>query len=347
MSDDHNVFDNTRTDIAGDKNPLAIRDARSDYLKALAIIGVVAIHAGFPYADVFRFGVPIFIAIWAFHYESGLSRRKPGQLRDYIKKRFLRLLIPYIFWSMLYVLLFRAPSTWLTTPIHTILGGWFGGYGWSGQYFFILLFQLTLLFPLLRQWVTKSSVWFVLLAGIALDAVVIYFLFTNHTISGIGDRLFVYWIPYVFLGIACARGYPKSLPWLLPFAILSLLAIPGEFNLLSATNSRISVYLLPSVVLGSVALLIALGPRPFTTKSHQHQSEPWIKKAVIYIGQHSFVIFVANPLFLDIARRLGLTLGQSPIEFFWRIILISWVISSSLILGWILRRSGLSALIGE
>jgi fucose 4-O-acetylase-like acetyltransferase len=252
-----------------------------------------------------------------------------------------------MFWSILYVLLFRAPSTWLTTPIHTILGGWFGGYGWSGQYFFILLFQLTVLFPLLRQWVTKSSVWFALLAGIALDAVVIYFLFTNHTISGIGDRLFVYWIPYVFLGIACARGYPKSLPWLLPFAILSLLAIPGEFNLLSATNSRISVYLLPSVVLGSVALLMALGPRPFTSNPHQHQSEPWIKKAVIYIGQHSFVIFVANPLFLDIARRLGLTLGQSPIEFFWRIILISWVISSSLVLGWILRRSGLSALIGE
>jgi hypothetical protein len=62
MGDGCNASDDSQTYIAGDKSPLAIRDVRSDYLKALAIIGVVAIHAGFPYADIFRFGVPIFIA---------------------------------------------------------------------------------------------------------------------------------------------------------------------------------------------------------------------------------------------------------------------------------------------
>ena len=79
------------------------RDNRPDEMKAAAILGVVCIHADLPYADIFRFCVPVFIALWAFHYERGLARR--GDFRPYASRRFYRLAVPYVFWTAIYLLL--------------------------------------------------------------------------------------------------------------------------------------------------------------------------------------------------------------------------------------------------
>ena len=136
--------------IAGVQQYSGARDIRSDYLKAAAIIGVVCIHVSLPFADAFRFCVPVFVAVWAFYFDRGLSRRNTQAAWVYVTRRFWGLFVPYLFWTVLYVSLFHSRSEWEQVPLHTLIGGWFGGYGWHGQYFFIILFQLTCLMPWFR-----------------------------------------------------------------------------------------------------------------------------------------------------------------------------------------------------
>lgn len=307
-------------------------------------MGVVCIHAGLPYSDALRFCVPVFVAVWAFHYERGLARRERAW--PYASQRFVQLLIPYAFWTSLYVLLLHPLSDWRTTPVHTIIGGWFGGYGWAGQYFFVILFQLTWLVPILRNLVTPVSMWVVVTAGVILNAIANYWLFDFRIVSGINDRLFVYWLPYVFLGVAFARGFPPSRRWLM-LAAAALLAAPFEFEKLSALNQNMSVYLLTSVTIGSVALLLAAGPRfPHATFARESQAS-WGNHAVQYIGQNSFAIFVGHLLFLEAARYVGFVPDASVPGLVGRIMLVIMAIGGSLIIGRILRLTGLGILVGR
>ena len=326
------------------------RDARSDCLKGVAIIGVVSLHASLPYADVFRFCVPVFIALWAFHYERGLARRQPGQVWLYVTQRFVRLLTPYVFWTVLYFLLFQASNAGATALAGIPDGGWFGGNGWPGQYFFIILFQLTWLMPLLRRWVAPQSLGITLAGGAILNASAGWWLFSNPILSGLGDRLCVYWLPYVFLGVAFARGYPRAIPGLLPLAIVSLSTVPYALSGLILDfdkAGRVSPYLVPAVTLGSIALLLAVGPRlPPAAPPLQPCDSP-ISRALAYIGRHSLAIFVANPLILEASHRLGIMPDNSPGNFPGKAVLIAVTIGASLALGWCLRRLGLGMLVGQ
>ncbi|MDY3561939.1 acyltransferase [Gemmata sp. JC673] len=274
------------------------RDGRSDELKALAIVGVVCIHAGLPYADALRFCVPVFLSIWAYHYDQGLSRRQ-DRVWAYAWQRFIRLLIPYAFWTAVYLPLFHPLSEWQSTPLSIIVNGWLGGYGWSGQYFFIILFQLTFLFPLLHRYTSPISLWVVLAVGVICNPLADYFLFRSYAVSGIGDRLFVYWLPYVFIGIALARGTIQPMPLLIPMAAALLLA-PTELAQLLLTVPRASPYMILSVTVGSIAILLAMGP---TTRDPSPRQLRW-RQMIQYVGRNSFSIFLAHLLFLKLGDAL-------------------------------------------
>lgn len=87
-----------------------------DQLRSLAIIGVIAIHVAMIYlkvldidsfswlfSDVFftlgRFAVPIFLML------SGvLLLNRDYSLPEFFKKRYPRILIPFVFWGIIYVL---------------------------------------------------------------------------------------------------------------------------------------------------------------------------------------------------------------------------------------------------
>jgi fucose 4-O-acetylase-like acetyltransferase len=321
------------------------RDSRSDYFKAGAIVAVVGIHAGLPYSTALRFCVPAFIVIWAFHFERALSRRSPREFLSYVAQRFVRLLVPYMFWTALYLLLFRSAFEWKRMPIHTIIGGALGGYGWPGQYFFVILFQLTLLMPFLRRWVNPRSVWISLAAGLLLNTIAYYLLFSNWVVSGLGDRLFIYWLSYVFMGVAFARGYPRAVPALVIVALISLLAAPSELGEMMITNRRVSPYLLPTVTVGSFALLLALGPRLGAVAAPAHQHDHLLHKAVVFVGQRSLVIFVANPLFVEGALRNSFAPRSALLS--GKIALVGIAVVGSLILGGILRRLKLGVLVGR
>ena len=86
-----------------------------DFLRAFAIIGVIICHVNFffgplttpleiiaqlTFHDIGRIGVPLFLMI------SGalLLNRDYSSLSDFLKKRFIRIVYPFIFWMILITL---------------------------------------------------------------------------------------------------------------------------------------------------------------------------------------------------------------------------------------------------
>src|SRR6185312_2542349 len=100
--------------------------------KALSLFGVVYIHsASLVKTDYavpgyyFRFCVPVFIICSFFLSEKALLRSEEKKF-PFIKKRLIRLFIPYIVWSMMYFFMYYKGGYGITS----IISKHFVGYGW-------------------------------------------------------------------------------------------------------------------------------------------------------------------------------------------------------------------------
>ena len=317
------------------KSTDASRSLSVDYLKSAAIFGVVYIHVGGFYSEVFRFGVPIFIYIFSYLFELKIInlKNKNSDISAYIYQRFKKLFIPYLFWSLIYLILFHANSI-RSIPPSTIINGFLGGYGWSGQYFFIILFQLILLFSNLSRLANKKSTTIsLIMVSIFFDLAVFYTFFSLDKINlnNGPERLFLWWLPYLFLGIASARNYIGHYNALFPIAIITLLLGPTEHMILGKYYG----YLSASVILGSVLLILAVGPdpsiiyRPNILKLPNH-----LNQLIEYIGKNTFIIFVCNPLVIYLIDKLNLHLeSESLYGFLQRFLLSLYVMVGCLFIG--------------
>lgn len=296
---------------------MAARDLPADCLKAAAITAVVAIHLpGGSHAidPCLRFCVPVFIGLWG-HYAESSARRHPERTSSgHLASRFVQLFVPYAFWSVVYFFIGPRVREWNTTPIHTIVGGWMGGGLWAGQYFFIIMFQLLLLFPLLRASRPETGAGLWLWGGLGLFAVFEFFLVGIRPLALVWDRLPLQWLPYAAVGVALARGWRPPLD-LTPFAWIclgaALLAVaPVENALLESRGPVRSPYCLMTVYLGSLALLAAVLP----------SREPGfpgggLSHAASFVGRRTLPIFVLNPLVIQALTLAGLripTQGMGP-----------------------------------
>ena len=139
-----------------------------DLLRILAILAVLLIHTstkvlelthfdfvGHPFSffinQVTRFAVPVFFLISAFLLE--LNYPQKFNYFTYLKERFLRLFLPYLFWSLIYFYFIYPGGN--NFPLSLLSGGA------SYQLYFIpSLFVFYLFFPLLhncQQFFSKKS----------------------------------------------------------------------------------------------------------------------------------------------------------------------------------------------
>jgi surface polysaccharide O-acyltransferase-like enzyme len=287
---------------------MASRDVPADCLKAAAITAVVAIHMpGGSHAidPSLRFCVPVFIGLWGYYAEASTRRHPEREMGTFLRHRFWHFLIPYAVWTVVAFVIGQRVKEWNTTPLHTIIGGWFGGALWAGQYFFIVLFQLLLLFPLLRATRPEAfgGVW--LWGGLGLYALFEFSLVRVLPLALVWDRLALQWLPYAALGIALARGWrpPLALPsFVWAFVGIVLLAVaPIERAMLLSLGPVRSSYCLMTVYLGSLALLAAVLPSRETD---------WLGgrllTAVTFVGQRTMPIFVLNPVAIHTLTLIGL-----------------------------------------
>jgi surface polysaccharide O-acyltransferase-like enzyme len=270
---------------------LSQRFISADLLKTISIIGVVFIHGATTFGcdseftkvmqDLFRFAVPCFFMIWAFFFEKSYAKKNKEERKKYIRSRFIHNFIVYFVWSLIY---FFILVDWSSLTLTKIFTTHFLGYGWAGQYFLIILLQLMVLFPLLRYcYSVKFFRWaIVVLTGF------LYIFFEYYKVPEFIQKLglspFIYWVIYVFVGIALARGKIVRIP---KFFGLLVFLIPIEFFILGESASP---YIIPSVLVGSIALCIVTLQRSINIENKYSLT------IVSMVGGGTMSIFVVNPL---------------------------------------------------
>lgn len=274
------------------------RSISADLIKVLAIFGVVFIHGSGLFdsnssfqlhaSNFFRFCVPCFIIIWAYLFEKSYQKKGYNERAKYISSKFIHLFIVFFIWSCLY---FLNLVNWDTITLIKVVTTHFSGYGWAGQYFFIILFQLLLLFPLIRILQQYKLIYYPLIVLLVL--IYIYFGYfydiIPDSIKKLGVRPFVFWLPYVFIGISMANQKIKKISVLNAFV---LLLIPIESFILKYFDCEHDAYITPAVLLASIVFTVAILQNDIVIKSER------ISNIISFIGKNTMTVFVANPLII-------------------------------------------------
>lgn len=244
---------------------------------------------------------------------------------DSCKKRFLGLFKPYIFFSIICFFLTSEPNL----SIVKIVTRHFAGYGWAGQYYFIIMFQLVFVFPLLSRYkVNAVDVVFVFV----IYFIGFYFLNQENPMSWfflLGDRIFLYWLPYVLLGAYLAQNDSiwKKISSTIPvwIAVPILLICP----FLIEEPIFLSSYIRPSVLLVSYITMLL--------------SYTALKAAsfgiILHLGRNSLIIFCYNSIVLSfVYKNLFIVNSLSQMTVSWRGITYLFIIFSVIVVCFILGK---------
>ena len=312
------------------------RNASADILKAISIFAVVFIHgssiipvvsskfdvseaAMLFFKHAFRFCVPIFIFLWAYFAEKSVV--KSG--KDTSWKRLYKLFIPFLFWSLVY---FLYTANFKNLTLTSAVTKHWVGYGWSGQYYFIILFQLIALFGIIRI-ISKYLLRYV--PATIIVSLLFYGFISYSNWFGIGVlgklsyRQFIYWLPYVILGIVYAKKNSFKLALPMAFALLSPILILAEIYLLHPP--LVNEYMLPSVFLTTLILISSM-----ETKLTYEYLTPWFANLIQVIANSTLGIFCLNPLIIlilsPLLRSLAISINAPGI------IIIMSIVSTMLIM---------------
>jgi len=247
-----------------------------DILRTVSILGVVLIHATAPYLvnllntgtqkvpafyvlvvlnQAARFCVPAFFIFAGFFTTFGSTDyfSNPSELKKYFKKRVVRLLLPYIFWSIFLFILPRILSR--GSNIGSLLLAIILGSTIEGGYFIIALTQLTIIGPLLvrfikdRNWIYRLVIF---LCFLITELVFITAGYADWRISRwlrVGFSYFLstflpwsfYYVSGLALGINYAKWYERKnfslTPALILVVIFFVISIFEFFIILDVSQS--------------------------------------------------------------------------------------------------------------
>lgn len=275
------------------------RSISADFIKAFSICGVVFIHcSNMLYSSAFfdeyvrvflRFCVPCFIFLWAYFFEMSYSKKNKIERRKYIWERFTHLFVVYLLWTLLYI--FILDYKWQSLTFKKIITMYFAGYGFTGQYFFIILFQLLLLYPFLRYLYSQKILRNILLFIVFVIYIIVGYFesFLPEIILKLDNRPFLYWIPYVFAGLFLSKNQMFKIPIIFSFTVF---LIPIEYFLLKKMNILHSPYITPVVLIGSLLSSSSILHNKIDIKNK------FVLNTISYLGKNTLTIFVANPLII-------------------------------------------------
>lgn len=243
-----------------------------DYLRAFAILAVLAIHvsAGFTAIsainplmvtniaiDIFtHFAVPLFIFISGFLLY--LKYQRKYSLKEFYLKRFWRIIPPYLVFTTFYLVFTAAIASFkagaLTLPsVLQILYAYFAAGGYFHLWFFLIIIELYLLYPIIVRVYhffadRNLSVLFLLISlGLQWGWQIFGHFFELHLLGydlSITDKVFLCRIFYFALGIFICSHYPKIKEWILSKSALVFLVPTILFTVLGSCLwvSAISLY---------------------------------------------------------------------------------------------------------
>ncbi|MGM0912767.1 MAG: acyltransferase family protein [Pseudomonadota bacterium] len=299
-----------------------MRFAFWDNWKGVAIIAVVLIHASsqaasFPVGSWNNdFGVVVRqvlnFAVALFFFISGYFACSPqlGEPRRFISRRLLKILYPYVFWSLVFIAISQVLNgfDFYDAVIRLIVGT-----GVPVGYFVVVLVQLVLLAPLLSLVNSKGVHLFIIFASFLLSISFTYYFrvldsesfLSNFPYNGLP---FFVWMPFFCLGYFLARFFKQGIS-VSSYALLGLYLLGVVFSLiegfywvdehhsLAISQLKASTYL-TSIVF--CLLVYSLKGSSFFSKDCRFLS---------WLGVNSYVIYLTHMLFIIAIKKASPLMG--------------------------------------
>ncbi|AXP01037.1 acyltransferase [Bacillus anthracis] len=266
-----------------------------------------------------KFSAPAFIFIVGFH----LIRHYTKQLvyKEYISEKAAHLLIPYFFWSILYLLTTNDMIT-LQGGIKSVLLGTAAPHLW----YVIMMFQIHLLFPLLctlfywfqKRTENKKDIYKYMTIFACLYFLLMWYSshyifngekLTSSTILHYTDRSFFFYSFYFVMGGITAVALKtwrlfvmKHIPLITILFFILFLFINYELFSFYGANSihlTVSTYLKPSMFLYIVCEIIILYVLSITIV----QRRGFLYKALRFIGNYTYGAYLAHFFFLQLCTK--------------------------------------------
>jgi len=305
-----------------------------DFLRSFAIISVVFMHSVSPYIrniestnwylfnfldSIVRYSVPIFIMI------SGalLLNKKDLILRIFIKKRFSRILIPTIFWSIIYLLIYKSFEFNLTT-IKIILSTPVYYHLW----FMYMLISLYIAYPLMWGFIKQSNryiIAYILLAWFLIVSIepALHKFYGIHI--GIRNEVLTNYMGYFILGYFLST-YNFSFRFSkIVYAILSILLIYlTAFGTELLSQNKLNLYfygnISPNVIILSTTVYLFFKEVPF---NKMYIKFPYLAMIITNLSYASLGIYLLHPIILNFIRNN--IYFSSLFQFSFLQIIISWI----------------------
>lgn len=262
--------------------------------------------------SVMRCCVPLFVML-----SGALLLRQDKELIPYLKNRFIRVVVPFLFWAVIYSLAFIAiqlirgqlvilqinPITLLTDIIY--YDGLFKQHAYHLWYIYMIL-GLFLVVPILRKWIKNASekeiIYFLILWGIT---ILLNTESLNRFMPNIDLTFFSGYLGYFVLGYYLSIKSFEEKPLIkktLGFSIFCLVAVTalGTYFLTARKGSldqEFYGYLSPNVILLSVAVFLYF-------KTLQIQ-QPRLNKWIEIVNQYSFGIYLVHVAILYGLENIG------------------------------------------
>jgi surface polysaccharide O-acyltransferase-like enzyme len=305
------------------------RYSEFDYIRVLAALSVIAIHITSVYVyqnkyalfinQFARYSVPLFILLSGLLlYLSG--KNKKVRTIDFYRKRINKVLMPFVFWTLFYILLSNANNIKTgQIPINRLLEvtikGLIYGNGHAHLYFITIIIQLYLLYPLLHyminRWQHITLCFSVVMSGIYQ---------TGIYLSMLGKvklpwsplpyyEFFPTWILFFVFGMFIAKNISKFTDFIRNKTIVCAViwALSLVLVLLDCKLTNIFESIRPSVILYCLLTFVFIYSILINIKTHSNR----VDSIIIWLSSQSFLIYFSHLFFMKIAgftlRELGLT----------------------------------------
>ena len=281
-------------------------------LRGIAIIAVIMIHCTNPllkdnsnyilqivYRQFINFAVAMFVFL------SGYFTKKDDVLtnpKSFIKRRFIRLIPPYLFWSAIGIIMSQTYS------FPSIIKRLIFGTSFVQLYYIIVLLQLTIITPILLKTIDKKLIRIIIFAisPITLIAQYISVFTRDATINRFGT-LFTTWLIFYYFGLV-VRNLDISLDTftsklrlflvayvvMISVSIFESISIYNHFNVLDFAASQIK---LSTFVVSLLVIAIALAFSSIVKVTE--------KNILVIIGNYSYGLYLAHYAVMLVINKIG------------------------------------------
>jgi surface polysaccharide O-acyltransferase-like enzyme len=293
-------------------------------LRAYATIAVVLLHITAPVVYKFgtvskldwwvgniidsttRFCVPIFLML-----TGALILPKKYELGDFLKKRILRILPPFLFWSIIYIL-YNFPSEYPKGVDLTIIGSikyiimsFKNGASYHLWYVYMII-GIYLFIPIISKWIINSTkneityyvlIWFIV--------ILINLPFFIKSKPNIDLTYFSGFLGYPILGYLLTVKIPDNKLKLYPhlsFILGTSITIIGTYLLTKNKGQFISdfySFLSPNVIIASIGIFLFFKQSNFKNR--------FLTAMTNFISTYSYGIYLAHIFVLNLLLKVGIS----------------------------------------